>query len=119
MKKAFGWSITAIGIICLVFFLGILFGRRSVAAPRNTNQQTESFVQEQTDPVSDTLININTADAALLQQLPGIGEVLAQRIIHYRNEHGPFSDIRELIKVDGIGDGKLINVLPYICIEDK
>lgn len=48
-------------------------------------------------------ININTADTWLLQYLYGIGETLAQRIIDYRNENGPFQQIEDLMKVEGIG----------------
>jgi len=48
-------------------------------------------------------ININTADAWLLEALPGIGEVLAQRIIDYREEYGPFQQVEDLMQVEGIG----------------
>ncbi|MBT9163708.1 MAG: ComE operon protein 1 [Chloroflexi bacterium] len=49
-------------------------------------------------------ININTADAWLLQALPGIGEVWAERIIKYRTEHGPFESIEDLKKVPDFRD---------------
>lgn len=48
-------------------------------------------------------ININTAESWLLQALPGIGETLAQRIIAYRTEKGPFLSIEDLKNVEGIG----------------
>jgi len=48
-------------------------------------------------------VNLNTAEAWLLQSLSGIGETLAQRIIDYRNENGPFQLIEDLKKVEGIG----------------
>jgi competence ComEA-like helix-hairpin-helix protein len=51
-------------------------------------------------------LNINTADKAELIGLPGIGEVLAQRIIDYRNEHGGFQTIEQIKDVSGIGEAK-------------
>jgi competence protein ComEA len=51
---------------------------------------------------SSQLININAADAWLLEVLPGIGETLAQRIVDYRAEHGPFESIDDIKKVEGI-----------------
>lgn len=48
-------------------------------------------------------VNINTAEAWLLQLLPGIGETLARRIIGYRSENGSFREIEELKQVEGIG----------------
>jgi competence protein ComEA len=49
-------------------------------------------------------VNINTADAWLLEALPGIGEVLAQRIIDYRTENRPFLSIEEIKNVEGVGE---------------
>jgi len=48
-------------------------------------------------------ININTAEAWLLEALPGIGEALAQKIIGYRTVNGPFQQVEDLMNVDGIG----------------
>ena len=48
-------------------------------------------------------IDLNQADLETLCLLPGIGEVKAQRILEYRQEHGPFASLQELDQVEGIG----------------
>ena len=59
-------------------------------------------------------VNINTATAEQLQTLPGIGPSLAQRILSYREEHGPFASVAELTKIEGIGSKRLEDLLGYI-----
>lgn len=62
-------------------------------------------------------MNINTADAALLQRLPRIGPALAGRIIAYRQEIGPFSNINQVVNVRGIGEKTLEKMAPWIYVE--
>lgn len=64
-------------------------------------------------------ININTAQLEDLISLPYIGPVLAQRIIDYRSEHGPFRTLDEIREVKGIGIKKLNSIKPYIFISSK
>jgi competence protein ComEA len=52
-------------------------------------------------------VRINLADAAALEALPGVGPVLAERIAAYRDEHGPFTTVEDLLDVPGIGEAKL------------
>ena len=52
-------------------------------------------------------VNINTASASELEKLPGIGPALAQRIVEYRDSHGPFASVDALTDVPGIGKAKL------------
>ncbi len=61
-------------------------------------------------------INLNTADLWLLDALPGIGETLAQQIIHYRSIHGPFTAIQELTNVSGIGDSTFNEIKDKITV---
>ncbi len=52
-------------------------------------------------------VDINSATVAGLEELPGVGPVLAARIVAYRDEHGPFTEVEDLLGVAGIGEAKL------------
>ncbi len=60
------------------------------------------------------LVDINRADWAEMVQLPGLGEALAQRIITDRQQRGPFLDVDDLDRVDGIGLRTLERIRPYL-----
>lgn len=61
-------------------------------------------------------VNINTADAAALQQLDGVGEATARKIVADREANGPFRTVEDLKRVSGIGDKKLANLKDAICV---
>jgi len=63
-------------------------------------------------------INVNTADAAALAELPGIGEVLAGRIVTHREEHGPFESADALKAVPGIGEKTVEALRDLITCEE-
>jgi len=65
---------------------------------------------------SAQLINLNTAEAWLLDALPGIGENTAQRIISYREENGPFETTDALKKVKGIGESTFVKLEGMITV---
>lgn len=62
------------------------------------------------------VLNINTASAEELTQLKGIGEVIAQRIVDYRNENGAFSSIEDIMNVSGIGEKKFEAIRDNISV---
>ena len=62
-------------------------------------------------------ININIATVAELETLPGIGPVIAGRIVTYRSDNGPFSQLSEVDRVKGIGPAKLRKMAEYVCFE--
>lgn len=65
---------------------------------------------------SGSLININTADASALATLPGIGPVIAQRVVDYRLQNGPFDRVDDITKVSGIGPATLAKVRDLIAV---
>ncbi|MCX7822462.1 MAG: helix-hairpin-helix domain-containing protein [Syntrophobacterales bacterium] len=62
-------------------------------------------------------ININTANEAELQKLPGIGKVLSKRIVEYRTQHGPFAAPEDLMKVKGITQKKFDAIKNHIVVK--
>jgi competence protein ComEA len=62
------------------------------------------------------LVNLNRADAAALESLPGIGPALAQRIVAYRAEHGPFRDVQALTDVPGVGEKTLARFAAQLTV---
>jgi competence protein ComEA len=62
------------------------------------------------DDVDDGRIHLNTATAAQLESLPGIGPVLAGRIVEHREKSGPFVEVEDLLDVAGIGEAKLVEI---------
>ncbi|KRE41159.1 competence protein ComEA [Knoellia sp. Soil729] len=61
-------------------------------------------------------VSLNSADLSALDTLPGVGPVLAQRILDWRTEHGRFTTIEELGEVSGIGDKLLAQLSPKVTL---
>lgn len=91
-------------------------GSQPRAAASNTGRSGGSTPTASTGPVATGLVNINTADQAQLDTLPGIGSSLAQRIIEYRETNGPFKAIEDLKDVSGIGDKNFENMKDRITV---
>lgn len=62
------------------------------------------------------LVNLNSASQAELETLPEVGPVTAQAILAWRDEHGGFTSVDELLEVDGIGDATLEQMAPYVTV---
>lgn len=129
MRSHSAWKI---GLILLFGFVmltvGYFAGRssgttviyeRPVAPTVQAETQTDQTAQQDEQAVPVTIedkININTADAAQLETLPGIGPVLAQKIIEYRQTYGQFRIIDQIKDVSGIGDATFAEIEPYITV---
>ncbi len=84
-------------VVCAVLFFVVLFGG-----------VVSGFAVEK--------IDINTATASELTEIKGVGEVLANRIVEYRQAHGTFKSLEELEQVKGVGSKKLEKIKPYIVL---
>lgn len=68
-------------------------------------------------PLSTASIDINAADARVLDRLPGIGPAMAKRIVEYRDRYGPFGRTEDLLKVKGIGPKKFEQLRQFIIVK--
>ncbi len=64
-------------------------------------------------------LDLNAASAEELAVLPGIGETLAERIVAYREAHGAFGSVEELLEVSGIGEKKLADLEGRVSVESE
>lgn len=122
-------SVAAKGALGLTLALvlvqgGFFLGRQSQAQPWLVTVQRQDEAGPAPSPgVDETTpesllpgeqINLNKATAAELQRLPGIGEKRAEAIVQYRQEHGPFQGVQDLLAVSGIGEGILAGLSDYV-----
>ena len=126
MKKPRLSILVAVTLLFAVFTLGFFLGRNGShgsvelsvpAAIQTLPPQTTCPEPTTPETVAVTFpIDINRADAEQLTALPGIGEVLAGRIVAYREENGSFLSTQELQNVDGIGEKRLDAILDLITV---
>lgn len=117
MKKSAFWCLLLICCSCIAFTGGFFLGRNANRTPVQVGAlppvSADSSESGEKEP---ELIDINTATLEQLQALPKVGPVLAQRILAYRQENGPFRDIRDIAKVEGIGETILDAIVAYITV---
>ncbi|CAM4017149.1 hypothetical protein CCOS865_01703 [Pseudomonas reidholzensis] len=95
---------TVLSYLLLPLFASLSFSLS--AAPANPAPESMPMVSEMRSQQS--MLNLNTADAAMLQQsLNGIGKAKAEAIVAYREANGPFTSVDELLEIKGIGNALL------------
>ena len=120
MKKA-KIAILSVSLIFMCVMIGFFIGRMSaknhvILSSQNTSTDKAGSAAETVSVIENGRININLATSQQLQMLPNIGDVLAERIVTYRSEHGPFDTVDDLTLVDGIGEKRLEALRQYITV---
>lgn len=90
----------------------ILVGRAAAAAVPVPSAYAAAPGSEASAP----LVSLNTADQAALETLPGVGPVTAGAILQWRDEHGPFTAVDQLLEVSGIGEKTLAQIAPFVTL---
>ncbi|MEY8562225.1 ComEA family DNA-binding protein [Eggerthellaceae bacterium 3-80] len=97
----------------------IVFSAEEIEAGAAQNQTLQQSIDTGSAISVGTMqqkVNINTADQATLETLPGIGSATAQKIIKYRNDQGRFSAPQDIMNVSGIGEKKYEALADLICV---
>jgi competence protein ComEA len=90
---------------------------RQIATSDGATESSESMQGSASDPPGEDVVNINVARAVELQELPGIGPAIADRIIEYRDIEGPFQNVDELSGVSGISDRMVDEIREHITTD--
>lgn len=123
MKKPQFGALVFVTALFSAFLLGFFLGRQSGAVQIQINSvvsgQPSTSPPETTQPDRTQAgfpININTASAEELTSLPGIGDVLAGRIVSYREQYGSFLSTEELMDVTGISEKTYERIQEYVTV---
>jgi competence protein ComEA len=88
--------------------------RTGESAPRPTRRHSKRKIRA----TPQTSVDVNTADAAALSSLPGLGATLAERIVRFRGDNGPFASLDELGDVAGMTQKRIDAIAPYITLHE-
>lgn len=126
MKNKVSVLLAVVTALFVGFTLGLFVGRNTgsgtvtLAVPAQMQTAPTAAATAAAETVLEETVsfpvNINTADVDTLTALPGIGRVLAERIVAYRRQNGSFRAIEEITNVEGIGEKKAEAILDLITV---
>jgi len=93
-----------------------VFAAQTSAQTTGTSAQTGKPAKQGKDAPAQAPINLNTATAAELEALPGVGPATAARIVEYRQKQGAFKKIEDLMNVRGVGEKMFLSLKPMIVV---
>ena len=99
---------TFLSLVALAFLIAV--------QPRAAAAQQQASARAAAKPPVTAVVNLNTASAAQLEALPGIGAKTAARIVEYRQKNGPFKKIEELMNVRGVGEKNFLKLKAQITV---
>lgn len=79
-------------------------------------QGTGGRTSPQSETAASAQVNLNTADLAQLETLPGIGRVMAERIVEYRDRVGGFKKVEDLMNVRGVGEQSFLKLRSLVTV---
>jgi competence protein ComEA len=91
--------------------LTVLLASAAIAAPATGSSSSKE------SPASP--LDLNSASAEQLTEIPGIGKVMAQRIVEWRDQNGPYRRVEDLLKVKGIGEKSFQKLRPYVKVKSS
>lgn len=116
MKKQSPWIYFGTLILFTGFLIGFFLWRNGASG---LQIRTERPAETTEAAVPWGKLDLNRATAEELESLPGVGPVLAERILAYRQETGDFGSVEELLQVNGIGQARLEGLRDYVMVEGK
>lgn len=101
-------------LFCLGFWLG---GRQTGAVVKDNDTPAMGLMPVTQTPKEDVIpVHLNTATAEEFMTIPGIGQKYAEAIVAFREKHGDFKSVWELDAIDGIGEGLIQKITPYLIL---
>jgi len=100
------------------FVLGCALAALMAVAPATATAQ-EKAAKSKPAPAVSTPVNLNTATAADLQALPGVGAATARLIIEHREKNGGFKKVEELMNIKGIGEKSFLKLKPMVIVSPQ
>ncbi len=119
-RELLSWAVVMLMLLAVVgtaaFSLPPFLEAKGVVYTESTKKTTR-MTTATAKTVPQKKINLNTATAAELMTIPGIGEGYAARILEYREKNGPFREVDELMNIKGIGEKRFKKWSPYLSVD--